>query len=101
MGGLASLYEELEPLQLLAQAFQAASYGDIPGAFIANALAVPLRSLGTQATEAAFAVLWWAHIVLVAAFLVYLPYSKHLHVATAPFNVYFRKLALSSFSFSA
>ncbi len=79
--------------ELLAQAFQAASYGDIPGAFIANALAVPLRSLGTQATEAAFAVLWWAHIVLVAAFLVYLPYSKHLHVATAPFNVYFRKLA--------
>ncbi len=79
--------------ELLAQAFQAASYGDIPGAFIANALAVPLRSLGTQATETAFAVLWWAHIALVAAFLIYLPYSKHLHLATAPFNIYFRKLA--------
>ncbi len=78
--------------ELLAQAFQAASYGDIPGAFIANALAVPLRSLGTQATETAFAVLWWAHIAIVAAFLVYLPYSKHLHIATAPFNIYFRKL---------
>ena len=30
-----------------------------------------------------FVVLWWAHIALVAAFLVYLPFSKHLHIATA------------------
>ena len=29
--------------ELLAQAFEAASYGDVPGAFVANALAVPLR----------------------------------------------------------
>ena len=79
--------------ELLAQAFEAASYGDVPGAFVANALAVPLRSLGTDATEAAFAVLWWAHIALVAAFLIYLPFSKHLHIATSFFNVYFRKLA--------
>ena len=43
--------------------------------------------------EAAFAVLWWAHIALVAAFLVYLPFSKHLHIATSFFNIYFRKLA--------
>ena len=79
--------------ELLAQAFEAASYGDVPGAFVANALAVPLRSLGTGVTEAAFAVLWWAHIALVAAFLIYLPFSKHLHIATSFFNVYFRKLA--------
>jgi Fe-S oxidoreductase len=78
--------------ELLAQAFEAASYGDVPGAFVANALAVPLRSLGTSVTEAAFAVLWWAHIALVAAFLIYLPFSKHLHIATSFFNVYFRKL---------
>ena len=79
--------------ELLAQAFQAASYGDIPGAFVANALAVPLRALGAQATEAAFAMLWWVHIALVAAFLVYLPFSKHLHIVTSFFNVYYRKLA--------
>ena len=79
--------------ELLAQAFEAARYGDIPGAFVANALAVPLRALGTSVTEAGFAVLWWAHIALVAAFLIYLPFSKHLHIATSFFNVYFRKLA--------
>ena len=32
-------------------------------------------------------------MVLVAAFLVYLPFSKHLHIATSFFNIYFRKLA--------
>jgi Fe-S oxidoreductase/nitrate reductase gamma subunit len=79
--------------ELLAQAFQVAAYGDIDGAFIANALAVPLRSLSSQVLEAAFALLWWAHIALVAAFLCYLPFSKHLHIATAFPNILFRKLA--------
>ena len=36
--------------------------------------------------------LWWLHILLVAAFLVYLPRSKHLHIATAFPNIWFRKL---------
>ena len=40
----------------------------------------------------AFAVLWWGHIALVAAFLCYLPFSKHLHIATAFPNIFFRKL---------
>ena len=43
--------------------------------------------------EAAFWVFWWAHMALVAAFLVYLPFSKHLHIATSFPNIYFRKLA--------
>jgi Fe-S oxidoreductase/nitrate reductase gamma subunit len=79
--------------ELLAQAFEAARFGDVPGAFVANALAVPLRALGSGVDEAAFAGLWWAHIALVAAFLVYLPFSKHLHIVTSFFNIYFRKLA--------
>ena len=32
-------------------------------------------------------------MALVAAFLVYLPFSKHLHIATSFPNIYFRKLA--------
>ena len=31
----------------------------------------------------------WAHLLLVLGFLVYLPYSKHLHIITAAFNVWF------------
>jgi Fe-S oxidoreductase len=32
---------------------------------------------------------WWAHALLILTFLNYLPYSKHLHVATSLINVYF------------
>ena len=31
----------------------------------------------------------WAHVLIIFSFLVYLPYSKHLHIATAGINVYF------------
>jgi Fe-S oxidoreductase len=79
--------------ELLAQAFESAAYGDQPGAFVAAALAVPFRSLGQAANETLFAVFWWAHIALVAAFLLYLPGSKHLHIATSFVNVFLRKLA--------
>ncbi len=79
--------------ELFAQAFEAALYGDVPGAFVADAIAVPLRSLSTPVLEAGFAILWWGHILLVAAFLCYLPFSKHLHIATAFPNIWFRKLA--------
>jgi Fe-S oxidoreductase len=30
----------------------------------------------------------WSHLVFVLAFLRYIPQSKHLHIATAPFNVW-------------
>ncbi|MFC2007237.1 (Fe-S)-binding protein [Chloroflexota bacterium] len=35
---------------------------------------------------------WWAHAVVLLAFLNYLPYSKHMHVLTAIPNCYFRSL---------
>jgi Fe-S oxidoreductase/nitrate reductase gamma subunit len=80
--------------ELLAQVFEVAAHGEIDGAFISNALAVPLRAvLGADALEVGFAVLWWGHIALVAAFLCYLPFSKHLHIATSFPNIWFRKLA--------
>ncbi|HTK46018.1 MAG TPA: (Fe-S)-binding protein, partial [Patescibacteria group bacterium] len=78
--------------ELFAQVFEVARYGEQPGAFIANALAQPLRGLPPATLEAGFTVLWWAHIGLVSAFLVYLPFSKHLHIATSFPNIYFRKL---------
>ena len=34
----------------------------------------------------------WAHILIILSFLVYLPYSKHLHILVAAFNVYFGKM---------
>jgi Fe-S oxidoreductase len=79
--------------ELLAQVVEAARFGDVPGAFVADTLAVPLRSVPPGTLDAAFALLWWGHIALVVAFLVYLPFSKHLHIATAFPNIWYRKLA--------
>ena len=35
---------------------------------------------------------WWFHTVILLAFLVYIPNSKHLHLIAAPFNAYFASL---------
>jgi Fe-S oxidoreductase len=34
----------------------------------------------------------WAHVCVILAFLVYLPYSKHLHIVTAAVNVFFSRV---------
>ncbi len=44
---------------------------------------------GGSGTHDAERALVWAHILIVLSFLVYLPNSKHLHIATAVVNVYF------------
>ena len=44
---------------------------------------------GGQRTRDAERVLVWAHVLAILSFLAYLPYSKHLHIATAAINVWF------------
>jgi Fe-S oxidoreductase len=80
--------------ELFGQVLEVARYGDQAGAIVANALAAPIRGAGLPpgALEVGFGALWWTHMALVSAFLVYLPGSKHLHIATAFPNIYFRKL---------
>jgi Fe-S oxidoreductase len=80
--------------ELGAQVFQVAAHGEVDGAFVANAVGRPLADAGLDpsVSQAAFAVLWWLHMLLVAAFVVYLPFSKHLHIATAIPNIALRKL---------
>jgi Fe-S oxidoreductase len=46
---------------------------------------------GGDATEALERVFVWAHVLLILSFLVFLPYSKHLHIATAGPNVFFTR----------
>ena len=46
----------------------------------------------SPAAETWYAWMFWSHVVLVLAFLNYLPYGKHFHVLTALFNVYTMKL---------
>ncbi len=42
-------------------------------------------------TEVLERVFLWAHVLIILSFLVYLPYSKHLHIATAGPNVFFAR----------
>ena len=81
--------------EFLAMVCEIGAYGDQPGAFIASGVVSLLGIQGVDSPrtyEVAYQVFWWAHMVLVAGFLAYLPFSKHLHIATSFFNIYFRKL---------
>ncbi len=79
--------------EFIAQAFESARYGEVPGAWAANAIGSALAPLSPESLEAGFVGLWWLHIVLVSAFLIYIPFNKHFHVYVAFVNVWFRKLA--------
>ena len=60
---------------------------DYPAAWapISNALAHVVAPAAPWLERAAV----WAHVLIILAFLVYLPYSKHLHIMVAAINVYF------------
>ncbi|HXG39239.1 MAG TPA: (Fe-S)-binding protein [Bacteroidota bacterium] len=60
--------------------------------FLSGALTPMYASLGSSSAQTWFEIYWWIHIVLVLAFLNYLPYSKHLHVLSSIPNVYFSSL---------
>jgi Fe-S oxidoreductase len=60
-----------------------------PERFASQALASLFSALDVRSAQVAARVSWWAHALLILAFLNYLPYSKHLHVATSLINVYF------------
>lgn len=77
---------------LLMNAFAAVAQPESadPARLASGALAKVLGG-GRVSPETALAVaiaLWWTHVVLVLAFLNYLPYSKHLHVITSLPNVF-------------
>jgi Fe-S oxidoreductase len=55
--------------------------------FLSNAVS-HLVGPGASARERLFV---WAHVVVILTFLCYLPYSKHLHIATAAINVFFSR----------
>ena len=56
---------------------------------IANALSSAFEPMGPTALRAFEGFFVWSHLVLILSFLVYIPYSKHLHIVTAAINVFF------------
>ncbi|HEX9615507.1 MAG TPA: (Fe-S)-binding protein, partial [Bacteroidota bacterium] len=62
--------------------------GLMQGRFLSSAITPLFGSMDPEALAFWFDFFWWTHIVLVLAFLNYLPYSKHLHVLTSVPNVF-------------
>jgi heterodisulfide reductase subunit C len=61
--------------------------------FLVSGMLMPLLSgLSPHGQHVVERMGWWGHIVGVMAFLVYLPYSKHLHILLAFPNTYYARL---------
>ncbi len=56
---------------------------------VSNALAQPFEGLSPTWLFSLEQVFLWAHLLLILGFLVFLTYSKHLHIATSFLNVFF------------
>ncbi|MEL3960117.1 heterodisulfide reductase-related iron-sulfur binding cluster [Lysinibacillus endophyticus] len=59
---------------------------------IASSIATIFGFLSPNAATGVFYVMWWAHLLILLTFLVYVPQSKHFHLITGPVNVYFHRL---------
>ena len=81
---------------LLTHAFYVSGSGEGPeaGVFVGGAMGKGFTALGlTPATSDILqAVSWWAHLGIVLGFMVYIPFSKHMHMVAAPMNAFFRSL---------
>ncbi|HEV2861732.1 MAG TPA: heterodisulfide reductase-related iron-sulfur binding cluster [Pyrinomonadaceae bacterium] len=49
---------------------------------------VSRRAMGVEAMTKAHAFMWWFHLVVSLTFIAWLPYTKMIHVLTAPLNIY-------------
>lgn len=59
---------------------------------VASVLSVIFSGIGETASIVIFYIAWWAHLLFLLTFLVYVPQSKHAHLIAGPANVYFNRL---------
>ncbi len=59
---------------------------------LGNSLAGLFSSFGIETVNYVFTISWWMHLISLTFFIAYLPISKHFHVITSLFSVYFRTL---------
>jgi Fe-S oxidoreductase/nitrate reductase gamma subunit len=80
----------------LIEGWRIAATNDTWGAWspFGNLVARASRALmSTQTIEWAHTGLWWFHLVFAFGFLAWLPYTKMMHIITAPLNIYTTNLA--------
>jgi len=78
---------------LFTLAFEQLMHGIGPSwhAPVSSLIALALSPLGSSAAVVAFYVSWWAHLLILLAFLIYVPQSKHFHLITAPINLLLKR----------
>lgn len=59
---------------------------------IASGVAFVFASFSPAVAGALFYIFWWLHLLILLAFLVYVPQSKHAHLIAGPANVYLESL---------
>ena len=60
-------------------------------AFISVACSYFFAGFSTEALHRWYSFFWWAHTLVILGFLIYIPFSKHLHLLGAIPNVFFRR----------
>src|SRR5690606_28046938 len=59
---------------------------------VASLFATLFAGLPATAAAAIFYVMWWAHLLFLLTFLVYVPQSKHAHLIFGPVNTWFHRV---------
>lgn len=77
---------------LLGEALKTTLFHETSSNVIRLAFASFFHGLNQSTKLAYYYTAWWIHILILLGFLVYVPYSKHLHIIAALFNVFFRSL---------
>lgn len=79
---------------LLSLAFEQVWFGHEASGFtpISSVIAMLFSGIGSNVAAVLFYVFWWMHLLILLAFMVYVPQSKHAHLLFAPVNVWFKKL---------
>jgi len=62
-------------------------------AFLSSSLALLFGGMSHTAAQIGFYISWWAHLLILLSFLVYVPQSKHFHLITGPINILLRRTA--------
>jgi Fe-S oxidoreductase len=91
-GIILALVFSLMALHFLSEGFGYAS-GQRAGAWppVGSALGRMFSGMPQSAVDTGYLITWWLHFTVILGFMVYIPYSKHLHILASPFNMISRR----------
>ena len=99
---IVTLIASLMVLTILTEAFYVAEASYLPpedvspasDAIVGHAIGEAFldAGMGLDAANLGQGLSWWAHLLIILGFSVYIPFSKHMHMVAAPANALFRSL---------